>query len=139
MFETVKGLFRKAKDKIKDKIRKRLKDLPPLSQVIQQRHVFAAALVSIGNELSAIEPNDVFKLDYVAAAVDAAEFAADVTESIPGLEKLDEVRDACHLAWKGVNKVDEGFDKFWETKARPFINNYVAKAREEGYFKEKSA
>lgn len=139
MFESVKGLFRKAKDKIKDKIRKRLKDLPPLSQIIQQRHVFAAALVALGDEVSAVEPNDVFKLEYVASAVDAAEFAADLTESIPGLEKLDEVRDAVRLAWKGVNKVDEGFDTFWANKARPFINNYVAKARAEGYFQEKKA
>lgn len=133
----LKTWFKSKYQKIRDKIRAKLKDLPSLEDIIKERHVYMAALLALGDKASAMEPEDLAQLDYVRQAIQVAEFTADATELIPGLDKLDDVRDAVKLAWRGAGKLDDKFDDWW-AKTRPFIDAYVRRARETGYFKSTS-
>lgn len=131
-----KTAYEKLRGKIKAKIKQKVGELPPLSELIKYRKVFASALLTLGDATSAWEPEELARLEYVTELMDAAEFAADVTELIPGLDKLDDVRDGVKLAFKGFSKLDQTFDEFW-TKIRPFINSYVTNARAVGYYPSK--
>lgn len=129
--------FKSAVQKVKDKISAKLKELPPLSEVIKEHKVYLEALAKVIDNVSAYDPEDIAKLNYVRQAIQAAEFAADASELIPGLDKLDAVRDAVRLAMRAAQKGDDKFDAWW-AGIRPFIDTYVHSARETGYFKKKA-
>lgn len=137
MWNTLKNAFKSAKEKIKDKIRARFSQLPPPSDWLVRRDLVIGAVMDMADDVVKLEPDDLLKIEWIAAAADSAEFALDVAEYIPGLEKAELVRSAFKSAWASILKFDDISDKFWESKARPFLNRYVERARQIGYYTAK--
>lgn len=121
MFETVSGWLSTAKQKIRAKLKK----LPPIDLVWRERRAYAKALLVLGDKAAALEPEQLADLDYVRLAVRGAQFAAAAT----GNEKLIEVQAAVRAAWGSVGIADTIFDTWWETMARPFVDAYVREVK----------
>lgn len=123
MLEAIKDFFTDIRAAVRTKLRK----LPPIEVIWREREAYLAALGRIGDKVSALEPEDLAKLDYVRFAVRAAQFAAG--KKLPGLAKLAEVEAAVKVAWIAAKYADDQFDKFWLGTARPFIDAYVAEVK----------
>lgn len=123
MLEAIKDFFTDVRSAIRAKLRK----LPPIEVIWRERKAYLAAVGRIGDKVSAFEPEDLAKLDYVRFAVRAAQFAAG--KKLPGLAKLAEVEAAVRIAWAAAKYADDKFDTFWSDVARPFIDSYVAEVK----------
>lgn len=114
--------------KINDKIKKLLGALPDIGTVFRRADAWANTLREWGDAGAAWEPQDSRLLQIVKDGADALNVAAPFVGA-KGADKLEALRRHVHLAAAAIGLMDDAFDAFWTTKARPILEAYLARSK----------